>query len=113
MADLIQPTQLPACRSSRRRATWPPLKWSSFPWPSANGDSRSRSTRSPTTYDYVILDCPPSLGLLTINALTAADTVLVPIQCEYYALEGLGALMGTIDRVRDRLNPRSRFAAWS
>jgi chromosome partitioning protein len=56
-------------------------------------------------YDYVILDCPPSLGLLTVNALTAADSVLIPIQCEYYALEGLSQLTATINLVRDQLNP--------
>jgi chromosome partitioning protein len=56
-------------------------------------------------YDFILIDCPPSLGLLTINALTAANTVLVPIQCEYYALEGLGQLMNTINLVQKHLNP--------
>ena len=59
----------------------------------------------PRSFDYVLVDCPPSLGLLTINGLTAADAVLVPIQCEYYALEGLAQLIATIDLVRDHLNP--------
>lgn len=56
-------------------------------------------------YDYVIVDCPPSLNLLTLNALTAADSVMVPIQCEYYALEGLSQLIHTITLVKQRLNP--------
>ena len=56
-------------------------------------------------YDFILLDCPPSLGLLTVNALTAADSVLIPLQCEYYALEGLSQLMATIDLIRDHLNP--------
>ena len=55
-------------------------------------------------YDFIIIDCPPSLNMLTINAMTTADSVLVPIQCEYYALEGLSQLMHTIDLVQDRLN---------
>lgn len=57
-------------------------------------------------YDYIIIDCPPSLSMLTINAMTTADTVLVPIQCEYYALEGLSQLIHTIDLVKERLNPK-------
>ena len=57
-------------------------------------------------YDYIIIDCPPSLGLLTINALTAADSLLVPIQCEYYALEGVTELFDTLARLRRGLNPR-------
>lgn len=56
-------------------------------------------------YDFILIDCPPSLNLLTINAMTTADTVLVPIQCEYYALEGLSQLIHTINLVRERLNP--------
>ena len=56
-------------------------------------------------YDFIIIDCPPSLNLLTIDAMTTADTVLVPIQCEYYALEGLSQLIHTINLVRERLNP--------
>lgn len=60
----------------------------------------------PTEYDYVILDCPPSLSLLTLNALTAADSVLVPLQTEYYAMEGLGELIRTIAAVRRTTNPR-------
>jgi chromosome partitioning protein len=73
----------------------------------------SRETRLRTAlaevlpfYDYVFVDCPPSLGLLTINTLTAADSVLIPIQCEYYALEGLSQLNHTIELVRKSLNPR-------
>lgn len=56
-------------------------------------------------YDYIFLDCPPSLGIITLNALTASDTVLVPIQCEYYALEGLSQLMSTIRLIKQRYNP--------
>jgi chromosome partitioning protein len=76
----------------------------------ATADERSTRLRDALVsvrhqYDYVVLDCPPSLGILTLNALTAADVVLVPMQAEYYALEGLSDLAGTIERVRGTLNP--------
>jgi chromosome partitioning protein len=59
-----------------------------------------------SSYDYIFMDCPPSLGLLTVNALTAADTVIIPLQCEYYAMEGLSQLVQTIQLVKRALNPR-------
>jgi chromosome partitioning protein len=61
-------------------------------------------------YDFILIDCPPSLSLLTVNALTAAQRVLIPMQCEYYALEGLSDLVGTIKRVRAHLNPQIEIA---
>jgi chromosome partitioning protein len=63
-------------------------------------------------YEVVLLDCPPSLGLLTVNALIAAEDLIVPVQCEYYALEGLGGLLGTAERVRRSLNPGLRIAGF-
>ncbi|MFT3763850.1 MAG: AAA family ATPase [Pseudoxanthomonas sp.] len=71
-------------------------------------ESRLKNALEPlrADYDFIIVDCPPALSLLTLNALTAADSVLVPMQCEYYALEGLSALVETIDAIRVRLNPK-------
>ncbi len=60
-------------------------------------------------YDYIIIDCPPSINMLTVNALTAADSVLIPMQCEYYALEGLTSLVRTIERIRETVNPELRI----
>src|SRR5690606_10349648 len=72
-----------------------------------NRERRLRDAIEPlrTRIDYILIDCPPSLGLVTLNALVAADAVLVPLQCEFYALEGLSHLMGTIERVKQRFNP--------
>ncbi len=74
-------------------------------------ESRLKNAVKPIVdhYDYIIIDCPPSLGLLTLNALTAADSIMVPIQCEYYALEGLGQLMQTVELVRKNLNSDLRI----
>jgi len=72
------------------------------------GPGRLRELLAPVAgrYDYILIDCPPSLNMLTLNALAAADAVLIPLQCEYYALEGLTALLDTVDQVRETLNPR-------
>jgi chromosome partitioning protein len=71
--------------------------------------SRSIEQLDITNFDYVLLDCPPSLGLLTMNAMAAAEEVLIPIQCEYYALEGLEQLLRTVEMVRGHLNPKLRI----
>lgn len=67
---------------------------------------REALTNVRVDYDYILIDCPPSLNMLTVNALTAADGVLIPMQCEYYALEGLSALVATVDRIKKSVNPR-------
>jgi chromosome partitioning protein len=78
--------------------------------PNREGRLRSALERLANEYEFVLIDCPPSLSLLTVNALAAADEVLIPMQCEYYALEGLSDLVGTIKRVRAHINPRLEIA---
>ena len=77
-----------------------------------NRESRLKGALAPlgAEYDYILIDCPPSLSLLTLNALVAAHRVLIPMQCEYYALEGLSDLVGTVKRVRSHLNPQLEIA---
>jgi chromosome partitioning protein len=72
-----------------------------------NREERMREALGPIKddYDFIIIDCSPSLGLITVNAMTAADTVIIPVQCEYFALEGLGKLLNTIKIIQSRLNP--------
>jgi chromosome partitioning protein len=72
-----------------------------------NREERMRESLAPIRddYDFIIIDCSPSLGLITVNAMTAADTVIIPVQCEYFALEGLGKLLNTIKIIQSRLNP--------
>ncbi len=76
-----------------------------------NRESRLRMAIEPVReeYDYILIDCPPSLGLLTLNTLTASDSVIVPLQCEYYALEGLTQLLAVVRRVQAKLNPALRM----
>jgi chromosome partitioning protein len=78
--------------------------------PNREGRLRAALERLGSEYDFILIDCPPSLSLLTVNAFAAADQVLIPMQCEYYALEGLSDLVGTIKRVRANLNPRLEIA---
>jgi len=105
LLDIIRPTGLPALKCA---PSGPDLHGIDMELLHAD----DRATRLKTSlesmregFEYIFLDCPPSLGVLTANALTAADAVLVPVQCEYFALEGLGQLLETIDLVRMELNP--------
>ena len=87
-------------------STCPPPRCSWSTRSPASRPSRGCSGRRSTTYDVILIDCQPSLGLLTVNALTAADGVIVPLECEYFALRGVALLKNTIDKVKERLNPR-------
>ena len=78
-------------------------------WLTSNVEKKKcekRLRRIKDDYDFIIIDCSPSLGLITINALTAADAIIIPVQCEYFALEGLGKLLNTIKIIQTRLNPK-------
>lgn len=105
MAELLHPTEL---RFLQVVPSTPDLTGAEVELVSAERrEFRLREALRPLAeqFDYVLIDCPPSLGLLTLNALTAADSVLIPLQCEYYALEGLSQLTHTVDLVRQGLNP--------
>ena len=105
VAELIQPTAIPGLSivPSSRELSGAEVELV----PVAARERRLKAALAPVApdFDYLLMDCPPSLGLITVNALTAADSVLIPIQCEYYALEGLSQLMATVDLVRSHLNP--------
>jgi len=105
-AEAILPTALPALHiiPAKRELVGAELELVELP----DREHRLKRTLGPVRerFDYILIDCPPSLGLLTLNALVAADSVLIPLQCEYYALEGLGQILDTIRLCRQRLNPR-------
>ena len=102
--DAIGP-EISCCGCRRRRWTWSARRVELVTTQDRERRLAASLNEVRDRYDYLILDCPPSLGLLTINALTAADSVLIPLQCEYYAMEGLAHLLRTINLVRERLNP--------
>ena len=99
-----------ACRCSPPRPTSPARRWSCRACPAPSGDCATRSRPCATRYAYTLLDCPPSLGPLTVNALVAADRVIVPVQTEYFALEGLAGLLDTLALIQRELNPRLTVA---
>lgn len=105
LVDIIHTTELPALKLAPSSANLNGIEMEIH-----GADDRAfrlRKALEPLRhgYDFIFLDCPPSLGVLTVNALTAADAILVPVQCEYFALEGLGQLLETIELVRGELNP--------
>ena len=106
LKEVIHPTEL---RFLQVVPATPELTGAEIELVSAEGrEFKLREALAPliSAYDYILIDCPPSLGLLTLNALTAADSVLIPLQCEYYALEGLSQLLHTIDLVKQGLNEK-------
>lgn len=106
LAEVVQPTAIPSLwvAPSNINLIGAELELVGLP----ERETRLRKAIAPLlgSYDFIIIDCPPSLGLLTVNALTAAGSVLIPLQCEYYALEGLSELLNTISLIRGNLNER-------
>ena len=104
------PAASPTSTSCRPTAIWSASRWSSSASTAGSGGWREVIAGVSGRYDTVLLDCPPSLGHMTVSALAAAHGVLVPLQCEYFALEGVSELMATVGRVRGALNPPLRIA---
>jgi chromosome partitioning protein len=106
VAEAAQPTLLPNLSIVPATVDLSGAEIELIDMPQRQGRLRAALSGQLDRYDYVLIDCPPSLNLLTVNALVAADEVLVPLQCEFFALEGLSQLLHTIERVRDSFNPR-------
>ena len=106
VVDCIEPSSLATSSSSRPRSTWPERRSSWYPSSAASCGSKRALEQLGDDFDFTLIDCPPSLGLLTVNGLAAAGEVVVPIQCEYYALEGLGQLLRNVNLVQTNLNPQ-------
>lgn len=105
LRDIIRPTDLPTLHIAPSSVDLVGAEVELGDMPGREFRLRNALEDVAGDYDYVLIDSPPSLGLLTINGLSAAHSVLVPMQCEYFAMEGVSQLLGTIDRVRDALNP--------
>ena len=110
IGDLVQKTELPGLELVPARVELVGAEIELVPMPGRENVLKRALQESIPRYDYLILDCPPSLGLLTLNALTAAEFVVIPVQCEYYAMEGLGELLKTVGRVRQTYNPDLQVA---
>jgi chromosome partitioning protein len=107
--DALRPTEIPTLCVIRSSIDLVGVEIELVNQPNREGRLREVLEAVRVQFDHVVVDCPPSLGLLTLNGLTAADSVLVPVQCEYYAMEGLAHLLRTIDLVKRRLNPGLRI----
>lgn len=106
LADIVQPTEIPTLFVAPSSVDLVGAEVELGAADEREFRLRTALATHAAAYDYVLIDSPPSLGLLTINGLTAADSLLVPMQCEYFALEGVSQLLNTVERVRDSLNPK-------